>query len=176
MRQSYGPLMLACAHHPELGSFAYLRPSALHVFDFASCRDRVVGRGVHGAFELTSGGRIRIQKLSTTVDTADGRFAASVRATGKGKTAKQTIWVTDRRTGAAHSVFSETQYYSQIGPGDTPGPIILLRWSGDDRWIFFTVDPGGSGSIAADALILRVVSVDGGRCGRSPGRWRRRTT
>ena len=146
------------------------------MFDFASCRDRVVGRGVHGAFELTSGGRIRIQKLSTTVDTADGRFAASVRATGKGKTAKQTIWVTDRRTGAAHSVFSETQYYSQIGPGDTPGPIILLRWSGDDRWIFFTVDPGGSGSIAADGLILRVVSVDGGRCGRSPGRWRRRTT
>ena len=73
--------MLACAHHPELGSFAYLRRSALHVFDFASCRDRVMRRGVHGAFELTSGGRIRIQKLSTTVDTADGRFAASVRAT-----------------------------------------------------------------------------------------------
>jgi hypothetical protein len=155
--------MLACAHHPELGSFAFLRRSALHVFDLASCRDRVVRRGVNGAFEFTSGRRIRIRKLSATVDTADGRFAASVRATGKGKTAKQTIWVTDRRTGAAHTVFSETQYYRRSGPGDTPGPIILLRWSGDDRWIFFTVDPGGSGSIAADGLILRVVSADGGR-------------
>jgi dipeptidyl aminopeptidase/acylaminoacyl peptidase len=154
--------MLACAHHPELGSFAYLRRSALHVFDLASCRDRVVRRGVHGAFEFTSGGRIRVQKLSDTVDTADGRFAPSVRATGKGKTAKQTIWVTGRRTGAAHTVFSETQYYRRIGPGDTPGPIILLRWSGDDRWIFFTVYPGGSGSIAADGLILRVVSAAGG--------------
>ena len=154
--------MLACAHHPELGSFAYLRKSALHVIDLASCRDRVVRRGVHGAFEFTSGGRIRIQRFSAAVDTADGRLAASVRATGKGKTAKQTIWVTDRRTGASHPVLSETQYYRRIGPGDTPGPIILLRWSGDDRWIFFTVDPGGSGSIAADGLILRVVSAAGG--------------
>src|SRR6266576_7264573 len=109
MRQSYGPLMLACAHHPELGSFAYLRKSALHVIDLASCRDRVVRRGVHGAFELTSGGRIRIQRFSAAVDTADGRLAASARATGKGKTAKQTIWVTDCRTGASHPVLSETQ-------------------------------------------------------------------
>ena len=105
-------------------------------------------RGVHGAFELTSDGRIRIQKFSAGVDAADGRFAASVRATGTGRTAKQTIWVTDRRSGASHPVFSETEYYTRIGSGDTPGPIILLRWSGDDRWIFFTVDPGGSASIA----------------------------
>jgi WD40-like Beta Propeller Repeat len=40
---------------------------------------------------------------------------------------------------------------------------VLLGWSGDDRWIFFTIDPGGSGSIAADGLTLRVVSADGGR-------------
>jgi hypothetical protein len=154
--------MLACAHHPELGSFAYLRRSALHVIDLASCRDRVVRRGVHGAFEFAPGGRIRVEKSSATVDTGDGRLAASIRGTGAGKTAKQTIWVTDRRTGASHPVFSETQYYTRIGPGDTPGPIILLRWSGDDRWIFFTVDPGSSGSIAADGLILRVVAATGG--------------
>ena len=155
--------MLACAHHPELGSFAYLRRSTLHVIDLASCRDRVVRRGVHGTFEFASDGRVRVRRHSATVDTGDGRFAAAVRATGKAKTAKQTIWVTDRRSGASHPVFSETEYYRRIGPGDTPGPIILLRWSGDDRWIFFTVDPGGSGSIAADGLILRVVRVTGGR-------------
>ena len=154
--------MLACPHHPELGSFAYLRRSAVHVLDLASCRDRVVRRGVHGNFGFASDGRIRVRKGTRTVDTADGRFAASVRAAGTGKTAKQTIWVTDRRSGGSHHVFSETEYYKRIGPGDTPGPIILLRWSGDDRWIFFTVDPGGSGSIAADGLILRVVSVAGG--------------
>src|SRR5438045_3834335 len=117
MRQSYGPLMLACPHHPELGSFAYLRRSAVHVLDLASCRDRVVRRGVHGSFGFASGGRIRVRKLTGTVDTTDGRFAASVRATGNGKTAKQTIWVTDRRTDRSHPAFSETEYYKRIGPG-----------------------------------------------------------
>jgi len=86
-----------------------------------------------------------------------------VRSSGHGKTAKQTIWVTERSSGHAHPVFSETQYYKTIGPGETPGPIVLSGWSGDDRWIFFFIDPGGSGSIAADGLTLRVVSVNGGR-------------
>src|ERR1700693_4876157 len=85
MRQSYGPMMLACVHHPELGSFAYLRRSAVHVIDLASCRDRVVRTGVNGTFELARGGRIRVQRFSATVDTADGRFAASVRATGRAR-------------------------------------------------------------------------------------------
>src|SRR2546423_2537656 len=102
MRQSYGPLMLACPHHPELGSFAYLRRGAVHVLDLASCRDRVVRRGVHGRFELAPNGSIRVHKLAGTVDTADGHFLASVRATGNGKTAKQTISGADRRSGGAH--------------------------------------------------------------------------
>src|SRR5437764_13054594 len=102
MRQSYGPLMLACAHHPELGSFAYLRRSALHVIDLASCRDRVVRKGVNGPLEFASDGRVRVRGPSPTVDTADGRFAASVRATGTGKSAKQRIGVTGRRDGASH--------------------------------------------------------------------------
>jgi dipeptidyl aminopeptidase/acylaminoacyl peptidase len=92
----------------------------------------------------------------------DGRLAATVRASGAGRSAKQTIWITDLRTHARRAVFSETEYYKQIGPGDTPGPIVLLRVSGDNRWIFFTIDPGGSGSIAADGLVLRVVSTTGG--------------
>ena len=86
-----------------------------------------------------------------------------MRLSGHGRTAKQTIWITDRRTRRSHPVFSETQYYKTIGPGETPGPIVLSSWSGDERWIFFFIDPGGSGSIAADGLTLRVVSVDGGR-------------
>jgi len=92
----------------------------------------------------------------------DGRLVATIRSTGSGRRAKQTIWITDRRTGSSRPIASETQYYKQIGPGDTPGPIVLLRFSGDDRWVFFTVDPGGSGSIAADGLVLRAVSTAGG--------------
>jgi hypothetical protein len=58
-------------------------------------------------------------------------------------------------------IFTETQRYRTIGPGDTPGPIMLLGRS--RRWIFFTTDPGGSASIAADGLILRVIDARGGR-------------
>jgi hypothetical protein len=39
---------------------------------------------------------------------------------------------------------------------------MLLGLSGDDRWIFFAVDPGGSASMAVDGLTLRVVSAAGG--------------
>jgi hypothetical protein len=92
------------------------------------------------------------------------RTAATSRrfATGRGKTAKQTIWVTDTATGQRRPVFSETEYYKVIGRGETPGPIVLLRFSADDRWVFFTIDPGSSASIAADGLVLRVVSATGG--------------
>ena len=86
-----------------------------------------------------------------------------MQSSGRGRSAKQTIWVADRRTGRSRRIFSETQSYKSIGPGETPGPIMLLGWSGDDRWIFFTIDPGGSGSIAADGLTLRVVSAESGK-------------
>src|SRR5207302_10622471 len=110
MRQSYGPLMLACAHHPELGSFAYLRRGALHVIDLASCRDRVVHRGVHGTFEFASDGRVRVRRPSATVDTAGGRSAAAVRAIVKGMTANQHICVADGPDGAAHPGFPATEH------------------------------------------------------------------
>ena len=130
-----------------LGSVSFLKRGKVHVVDLATCRDHVVHRSQSGK----------------AVVSADGRWQAAVRSSGRGKAAKQTIWVTDGRTRRSHPVFSETQYYKTIGPGETPGPIVLLRWSGDDRWIFFSIDPGGSGSILADGLTLRVVSANGGR-------------
>jgi hypothetical protein len=89
-----------------------------------------------------------------------------VRSHGGGKSAKQTIWVINPSTGKSHPVFSETQWYKTIGPGETPGPIMLLGMSGDHSWVFFMIDPGGSGSIAADGLTLRVVSTARGRATR----------
>jgi hypothetical protein len=118
------------------------------VVSLATCADRIVGRSAPTA--------------GKPLPSPDGRLAASIRATGAGHSAKQTIWITDRRTHARRAIFSETEYYKQIGPGDTPGPIVPLRISSDDRWVFFTIDPGGSGSIAADGLVLRVVSTNGG--------------
>jgi hypothetical protein len=96
------------------------------------------------------------------VETRDGEMSAEIRSSGTGKRAKQTIWVTNHRTPAKRAVFSESQAYKTIGPGETPGPIMLLGISGDHRWVFFTIDPGGSASIAADGLTLRVISTAGG--------------
>jgi dipeptidyl aminopeptidase/acylaminoacyl peptidase len=117
------------------------------VVSLATCADRVVGRPA---------------PITAPVVSRDGRLSATVRATGAGRDAKQTIWIADRKTHTRRAIFSETQYYTQIGPGDTPGPIILIRISTDDRWMFFTIDPGSSASIAADGLVLRVVSTTGG--------------
>jgi dipeptidyl aminopeptidase/acylaminoacyl peptidase len=144
----------ACHPHAGLGSIALTRGRNVHVIDLATCRERV--RRVRP--EPTHGSR--------PLRTRDGRWSAVVRSSGKGRTAKQTIWVVDRRTGRSRPVFAETQWYRTIGPGETPGPIELLAWSGDGRWIFFVIDPGGSGSIQADGLTLRAVSREGGRARR----------
>jgi WD40-like Beta Propeller Repeat len=139
---------IACHPHPGLGRITLVRGRAWHVIDLASCHERLVAAAPTAP--------------PNVVSSADGRWRATVRASGKGPSAKQTIWVTDRRIGKSHAVFSETQAYKMIGPGETPGPIELLSWSGDDKWVFFVIDPGGSGSIAADGLTVRVVSAGGG--------------
>jgi len=144
----------SCRPEPGVGSVDLTRRGAVHVIDLSTCRDRVVRKSPSPARE------------TATIVSLDGRWAANVRSSGLGANAKQTIWITDRRSRATHAVFSETQSYKTIGPGETPGPILLLGWSGDDRWVFFAIDPGGSGSIAADGLSLRVVSAAGGRARR----------
>jgi hypothetical protein len=40
---------------------------------------------------------------------------------------------------------------------------VLFRWSGDGRWLFFAIVPQGSASLAADGLLLQVISAKGGR-------------
>ena len=143
--------VFSCRPEPGLGSVTLQRRGVLHVVDLGTCRQRVKPGLLYRGFSY-----------ATPLPSPRGRLTASVRSSGHGKTAKQTIWVTTRN-GRAHSVFTETEYYKTIGPGETPGPILLRGWSRDDRWIFFFVVPGGSGSIAADGLTLRVVSVNGGR-------------
>jgi hypothetical protein len=131
------------------------------VIDLASCQDRVLRANVRaGQVKFEAGGRVRIAASSGLL-TRDRRFRATVRATGQERALRNTIWVTDRRTGKLHSVFSARVWGNTAGLSSR-GPIILLGWSGDARWLFFAIDPGGSASIAADGLILRVVSAAGG--------------
>ena len=121
----------SCRPEPRLGSLALARHGSLHVVDLASCRDRVVGRGGEGRVTFRPDGRPHMVPFHGVerVVTPDGAISAEVRSSGKGKTAKQTIWITNTGTHKSHPVFSETQSYKTIGPGETPGPIMLLRIS-----------------------------------------------
>jgi hypothetical protein len=150
----------SCRPNPGLGSVALWRGRLLSTIDLSTCHRRVSRAPVSGRVSFGSDGRAGVLPSSPLLS-ADGRLGATVRVTGRRETTRYAIWVTDRRTGSRRSVFSEG------GWGDTvnlssPGPIVLLAWSGDDRWVFFATDPGGSGSIAADGLILQVVSSTGG--------------
>lgn len=48
-------------------------------------------------------------------------------------------------------------------PAGLPGPIVLRGVSPDRRWVFFSIDPQGSASLAADGLMLETVRVADGR-------------
>ena len=100
--------------------------------------------------------------LAMPLVSPDGRFAATTTAVRNGQQGTQQIVVRDRDTGSTRAVYSVHESYARV-PGGTPGPVVLLRWSGDSRWILFAIDPVGSNSIAADGLLLQAVSVRGGR-------------
>ena len=122
-------------------------------------------RGGAGCHPMDGLGTITLRHRAIDLATCAERRAATapsaasfatVRRTGSGRSARDTIWVGSRPVFSARVV------------GDTynlesPGPIELLGSSGDRRWIFFAIDSGGSASIAADGLVLRVVSASGAR-------------
>jgi hypothetical protein len=91
----------------------------------------------------------------------DGRLVASVVARRQGDRGTNAIVVRSRITGTKRTVYRVPESYRSI-PAGGPGPIVLFRWSGDSRWLFFAIDPQGSASIAADGLLLQVVSIRGG--------------
>ena len=59
------------------------------------------------------------------------------------------------------TIYRVSRHYRVVS--EDKGPIELLGASSDGRWLFFAIDPDGSGSLQADGLTLRVISVDGGR-------------
>ncbi len=127
--------MVGCTPQPGLGTVTYLRGTVRHRADLATCRDRVLKTGVTPP-----------ARAPGPLVTADGQYAATIRVTGHVRTLRNTIWVTNRRTGRSRAVYSAIAC-CDVSSVNSPGPIELLRWSGDDRWIFFAIDPGGSGSV-----------------------------
>jgi hypothetical protein len=136
--------VFSCRPEPGLGQITLQRRGALHVVDLATCREAV------------RPGRLVASR--STLISPDGRRRAVVRTSRDW----WKIVVTER--GRSREVYRVTRHYHVVS--DDAGPIELLRWSGDGRWIFFVIDPDGSGSIQADGLQLRVVSTGGGQATR----------
>src|ERR671934_2778990 len=89
--------LAGCPHDASLGAVRFVRAGHVHRVSLGDCVDHVVGRAR--------------ERAVPAVRSPDGRFDATIRASGRGKTAKQTIWITYRASGRAHPVFSETQSY-----------------------------------------------------------------
>jgi hypothetical protein len=138
---------LSCRPEPGVGTLIYTRNGRQHALDLADCRDRVLQPGASKPSPFIS---------------PDGRLAATVVATRHGNQGTNAIVVRSRRTGATRTIYRVLESYRSI-PAGAPGPIMLFRWSGDGRWLFFAIDPQGSASLAADGLPLQVISTRGGR-------------
>ena len=138
---------LSCRPEPGVGTLVYTRSGRQHALDLGNCRDRVLRPGVSKPSPFIS---------------PDGRFAATVVAKRNGNRGTNAIVLRNRSTGATRTIYRVPESYRSI-PAGGPGPIMLFRWSGDGRWLFFAIDPQGSASIAADGLLLQVISTKGGR-------------
>jgi hypothetical protein len=138
---------LSCRPEPGVGTLIYTRNGRQHALDLADCRDRVLHPGAGKPSPFIS---------------PDGRFSATVVAKRHGNQGTNAIVVRSRRTGATRTIYRVLESYRSI-PAGAPGPIMLFRWSGDGRWLFFAIDPQGSASLAADGLPLQVISTKGGR-------------
>jgi hypothetical protein len=135
--------LAACPHDPSLGALRYDRGGLTHELSLADCRDRVVGKATPFRWPTA---------LRSPQDEV-----ALIRVTKpRAGIGAETI-VIDRRP-----VYRVRENYRR-NPGGDPGPLQLLFWSPDSRWLFFVLDPFNSASLAADGLQLRALHVSDGR-------------
>jgi hypothetical protein len=169
-----------CPRDARLGAVAFVRSGALHVVSLTDCRDRVlVARGANPPVRFSrdgrsidygnhwrvgvNGGRPRRVTPPAGLASPDGRLMAEVRSRRRPHAARgtQAIWIRDRR-GRGRAVHTVRESYRGT-PAGSPGPLGLVGWSPDSRWLLFYVDPLGSASLAADGVDVKVIGVQGGR-------------
>lgn len=129
-----------CPHAPALGTIAFVRGPQRHAVSFADCADRTLGRAVPS----------QPQVRSHRGDVATVTVTAPVDGIGA-----QTILVDGRPVYRVREDYRHT-------PGGSPGLLIPLDWSPDGNWLFFSLDPDSSASIASDGLVLRALRVADG--------------
>jgi hypothetical protein len=132
-----------CPRDASLGVVRFARGGSEHAVSLANCEDKVVGKAAGS-------------KPTSTFRSRSGLIAAVTTAKPENKRGSETITVNGR------AVYRVTEDYRTI-PGGTPGPLILVGWSPDSRWLFFSIDPMSSASLSADGLELRALDVATGR-------------
>jgi len=132
-----------CPHDASLGVVRFVRGGFEHAVSLANCTDRVVGKAPGSP-------------PARTFRSRSGLVAAVRTAKPRDKRGSETITVNGR------AVYRVAEDYRAI-PGGTPGPLILVGWSPDSRWLFFSIDPMSSASLAADGLELRALEIATGR-------------
>jgi hypothetical protein len=132
---------LACAPHAGLGTVSYTRGAQVHVLDLGTCHERV--------------GRAQQAGSANAVVSRDGTRRATVRVSE----GKQTIWVTTRGKGIPMAALTQPAW-TLHGKNGSPGPIMLLGFWGDSRWLFYAIDPGNSASLVADGVDVRAVALE----------------
>lgn len=130
----------SCPHDASLGTVSFPRGANQHTVSLASCANRVTGKATL-RFAWANVGRSR-----------QGHVAAIIATRPQSKIGTATVTVD------GHPVYRVREDYRSI-PGGVPGPLGLVGWSPDGRWLFFYIDPMGSSSIAADGLELRALRV-----------------
>jgi hypothetical protein len=121
----------------------FARAGSEHVVSLANCDDRIAGKAP-------------TSQPSPTYRSLSGLVAKVQTTKPKDKRGSETITVN------GHAVYRVAEDYRQV-PGGTPGPLIVTGWSPDSRWLFFSIDPMSSASLAADGLELRALNVATGR-------------
>jgi dipeptidyl aminopeptidase/acylaminoacyl peptidase len=117
-----------------------VRAGKQHAVSLTTCADRIVGK---------------TQSATSRLRSPQGKLASIRTIRPEHGIGSETIVVD------GESVLREREDYRKI-PGGDPGPLGLVTWSPDSRWLFYFVDPMSSASIAADGLMLRALDVADG--------------
>jgi hypothetical protein len=133
---------IACRPAQGLGSLAYTRGGIRHVVDLGTCRDTIAGRAS--------------APRPVPLMSPDGRWKARIAIIA----GKQAIVVSS--PGSPPLAVLTQPAWSPSAKNGSPGPLMLLGWSPDDRWVLFANDPMGSQSIIADGILVRAVPIRGG--------------
>jgi hypothetical protein len=120
-----------CPHVP--GSASFVRGAHTYLVSLATCAVSAAPAPKH---------------RGTSVVRSQNGHSATIRATPS----EQTIVVDGRPVLQVHENRATV-------PGGLPGPLGLVTFSPDGRFLFYFVDPMSSASIAADGLVLRVLNV-----------------